>query len=70
MGGGSLLRHYFFSQTQFVHKENWGEKKRKDLIHFSLGKAGPFTLEKHMHFKSSKCKVHLIIYSVPYETLF
>jgi hypothetical protein len=34
-----------------VHKNFWGEKT-KPFIHLSLGKAGPFTLENHIHVKA------------------
>jgi len=35
-----------------VHNNFWGEKKHtKPFAHLSLGKAGPFTLENHIHVK-------------------
>jgi len=37
-----------------VHKNFWGEKNIKPFIHLSFGKAGPFTLESHIHVKALK----------------
>ena len=36
-------------------------KKTKPFLHLSLSKAGPFTLESHIHVKAFKCKVFQII---------
>ena len=33
------------------------KKKAKPVLHLSLGKAGPFTLESHICVKALKCKV-------------
>ena len=49
-GGASIVRHRLGPR-----------EPRKPFIHFSLGKAGPFTLEIHIHFKSVKCKAHQIM---------
>ena len=38
-----------------------GLKKIKNLLHLSLSKAGPFTLENHICVKALKCKVFPII---------
>ena len=38
-----------------------GVKKTKPFLHLSLGKAGPFTLERHICVKALKCKVFQII---------
>ena len=38
-----------------------GLKKIKNLLHLSLSKAGPFTLESHICVKALKCKVFHII---------
>jgi hypothetical protein len=35
-----------------VHKTFRGEKNRKPFTHLSFGKAGPFTLESHIHVKA------------------
>jgi len=35
-----------------VHKNFWGEKNTKPFTHLSFGKAGPFTLESHIHVKA------------------
>jgi hypothetical protein len=37
-----------------LHKNVWVEKTNKPIIHLSLGKAGPFTLENHIHVKALK----------------
>ena len=37
------------------------EKKQKHFLHLSLCKAGPFTLESHIHVKALKCKIFQII---------
>ena len=37
------------------------EKKQKPCLHLSLGKAGPFTFENHIHVKALTCKVLQII---------
>ena len=38
------------------------KKKTKPVLHLSLGKAGPFTLESHMCVKALKCKVPQLIW--------
>ena len=38
-----------------------GSKKIKNLLHLSLSKAGPFTLENHICVEALKCKVFQII---------
>ena len=38
-----------------------GLKKIKNLLHLSLSKAGPFTLESHNCVRALKCKVFQII---------
>ena len=43
MGGEALLSAVFFRRS-FIHL----------YIHLSLGKAGPFTLESHIHVKALK----------------
>ena len=52
-GGGHLLWKLFFSQIS--------GGALSTFIHLSLGKAGPFTLESHIHVKALKCKVFQII---------
>ena len=37
------------------------KKKTKPFLHLSWGKAGPFTLESHIHVKALKCNVSQII---------
>ena len=37
------------------------KQKTKPVLHLSLGKAGPFTLESHICVKALKCKVSQII---------
>ena len=37
------------------------KKKAKPFLHLSLGKAGPFTLERHSCVKTLKCKAFQII---------
>ena len=37
------------------------KKETKPFLHLSLGKAGPFALESHIHVKALKCKVFQII---------
>ena len=38
-----------------MHNNFWGEKKHTTpFIHLSLGEAGPFTLESHIHVKALK----------------
>ena len=54
-GGGPLLWHIFFSDPFFSGRALF------TFIHLSLGKAGPFTLESHIHGKSLKCKVPQIM---------
>ena len=39
------------------HQLLGGKKKAKPVLHLSLGKAGPFTLESHICVKALKCKV-------------
>ena len=38
-----------------------GLKKIKNLLHLSLSKAGPFTLETHLCVKTLKCNVFQIV---------
>ena len=45
----------------YCAKQLLGLKKIKNLLHLSLSKAGPFTLESHICVKSLKCKVFQII---------
>ena len=45
----------------FCAQQLLGLKKVKNLLHLSLGKAGPFTLESHICVKALKCKVVQII---------
>ena len=40
----------------YCAKQLLGLKKIKNLLHLSLSKAGPFTLESHICVKSLKCK--------------
>ena len=42
-----------FDGTLFCTK-TFGVKKHKPFIHLSLGKAGPFTLESHIHVNALK----------------
>ena len=37
------------------------KKKTKPFLHLSWGKAGPFTLESHIHVKALKCNVSQVI---------
>jgi hypothetical protein len=37
-----------------LHNNFWGENTPTPFIHLSLGKAGPFTLESHIHVKALK----------------
>ena len=37
------------------------KKKQKTFLHLSLSKAGPSTLESHIHVEALKCKVLQII---------
>ena len=46
-----------FGWYSIVPSNFWGWKKIKNLLHLSLSKAGPFTLESHICVKSWKCKV-------------
>ena len=50
-----------FGWYSIVPSNFWGWKKIKNLLHLSLSKAGPFTLESHICVKSLKCKVFQII---------
>jgi hypothetical protein len=43
-----------FRWYPIVHKNLWGQKNTKPFIHLSLGTAGPFTLESHIHVKALK----------------
>ena len=54
-GGGPLLWKDF-SQIQF-----FPGGALSTFIHLSLGKAGPFTLESHIHVKALKCTVSQIM---------
>ena len=48
-GGGTLLWKVFFSDPFF-----FSGGALSTFIHLSLGKAGPFTLESHIHVKALK----------------
>ena len=52
---------WMFGSYSIVPNNFWGRKKIKNLLHLSLSKAGPFTLESHMCVKALKCKVFQII---------
>jgi len=48
-GGGGALLWKVFSQIQF-----FSGGALSTITHLSLGKAGPFTLESHIHVKALK----------------
>ena len=57
-GGGPLLWKMFFSDPIF------SGGALSTFIHLSLGKAGPFTLESHIHVKALKMQGFQIIVSM------
>ena len=56
-----LLNNMNVWMVLYCAKQLLGLKKIKNLLHLSLSKAGPFTLESHICVKSLKCKVFQII---------
>ena len=56
-----LLNNMNVWMVLYFAKQLLGLKKIKNLLHLSLSKAGPFTLESHICVKSLKCKVFQII---------
>ena len=57
-----ILNNVIVSMVRYCAQLFLGWKKNtKPVIHLSLGKAGPFTLESHIIVKPWKCKVSQII---------
>ena len=57
-----LLNNIIVWMELYCEHQRFGvEKKTKTVLHLSLGKAGPFTLESHIYVKALKCKVFQII---------
>ena len=56
-----ILNHIIVWMVSIVHNNFLGMKKTKPFLHLSLGIAGPFTLENHIHVKTLKYKVFRII---------
>ena len=57
-----LLNNIIVWMVLYCEHQRFGvEKKTKPVLHLSLGKAGPFTLESHMCVKALKCKVPQLI---------
>ena len=46
--------HVIVSMVPYCAQKHLGWKRQKTFIHLSLGKAGPFTLESHIHVKALK----------------
>ena len=61
MSGSSPQKYNCVDGTLLCTTTFENEKKTKPFLHRSLGKAGPFTLESHIHVKALKCKVFQII---------
>ena len=58
-----LLNNIIVWVVLYCEHQRFGvEKKTKPVLHLSLGKAGPFTLESHMCVKALKCKVPQLIW--------
>ena len=56
-----LLNNMNVWMVPYCGQQLLGLKKTKNLLHLSLSKAGPFTLESHICVKAFKCKVFHII---------
>ena len=56
-----LLNNMNVWMVLYCAQQLLGLKKIKNLLHLSLSKAGPFTLESHICVKALKCKVFQII---------
>ena len=56
-----LLNNMNVCMVLYCAKQLLGLKKIKNLLHLSLSKAGPFTLESHICIQALKCKVFQII---------
>ena len=56
-----LLNNIYVWMVPYCGQQLLGLKKIKNLLHLSLSKAGPFTLESHICVKALKCKVFQII---------
>ena len=57
-----LLNNIIVWTVLYCEHQLFGVKKKtKPVLHLSLGKAGPFTLESHICVKALKCKVSQII---------
>ena len=56
-----LLHNMNVWMVVYCAQQLLGLKKIKNLLHLSLSKAGPFTLESHICVKALKCKVFQII---------
>ena len=56
------LNHIIVWMVPYCAQQLLGaKKKQKHFLHLSLCKAGPFTLESHIHVKALKCKIFQII---------
>ena len=55
-----LLNNMNVWMVLYCAQQLLGLKKIKNLLHLSLSKAGPFTLESHICVKVLKCKVFQI----------
>jgi len=56
-----LLNNMNVWMVLYCAKQLLGLKKKQNLPHLSLSKAGPFTLESHICVKALKCNVFQII---------
>ena len=56
-----LLNNMNVWMVLYCAQQLLGLKQIKNLLHLSLSKAGPFTLESHICVKALKCKVFQII---------
>ena len=56
-----LLNNMNVWMVLYCAQQLLGLKQIKNLLHLSLSKAGPFTLESHICVKALKCKVCQII---------
>ena len=49
-----ILKNVIVWMVPYCAQQLLGWKKTKPFVHLSLGKAGPFTLESHIHVKALK----------------
>ena len=56
-----LLKNRNVWMALYCAQQLLGLKKIKNLLHLSLSKAGPFTLETHLCVKALKCNVFQIV---------